>query len=213
MLSASANAAASMVWKELLLMRRFGPRYPPSNDEEKAFFATTAKDMLKDMAFSAVNEPLRAMGIVPEDWQLGSFFTAAGKKIIPSGGKSGATPRGLMQFLIAMERGLVVDEWSSLELKRLMYMTTQRIRYASSPALTKAAVYYKSGSLYRCKPEPGFRCEKYKGNVENGMNSVIIVEHPDGRIYMVTLMSDILRKNSAVEHQTIGTQIDQVLSR
>jgi hypothetical protein len=77
--------------------------------------------------------------------------------------------------------------------------------------LTEAAVYFKSGSLYKHKPEPGFVPKKYTGNVENYMNSVAIVEQPDGRIYLVALMSNVLRKNSAVDHQTLATQIDKIL--
>ena len=107
--------------------------------------------------------------------------------------------------------GKIVDEWSSLEIKRLMYMTARRIRYASSPALSNAAVYFKSGSLYKCKLEPDFVCKKYMGNVDNYMNSVAIVEHPDGSKYLVALMSNVLRKNSAVEHQTLATYFDRIL--
>ena len=107
---------------------------------------------------------------------------------------------------------MVVDAWSSLEIKRLMYMTARRIRYASSPRLNNAAVYFKSGSQYSCKQEEGFTCGKYMGNVENYMNSVAIVEHDDGRAYMVVLMSNVLRKNSAVEHQSLATFIDKILS-
>ncbi len=211
MLSASANSAAAVVWKELLLMRRFGRDYPPSREAEKAFFEKAPKTELRDMAMSTVNDPLRAAGIGPDQWQLGSFFTSTGKRRVPPGGKSYATPLGLMRFLLALESGQVVDAWSSLEIKRLMYMTARRIRYASSPALAGAAVYFKSGSLYRCRPEPGFVCAKYKGNVENVMNSVVIVEQSDGRIYLVSLMSDVLYKNSAVEHQSLGTFIDRAL--
>ena len=213
MLSASANSAGSTVWKELILMRAFGDRYPPSEQEEKSFFEKTPKTELRDMAMSVVNDPLRDMGIVQQEWQLGSFFTSTGKKIVPSGGSSYGNPIALLKFLVVLEQGRVVDNWSSLEIKRLMYMTAKRIRYASSPALNNAAVYYKSGSLYRCKPEPDFKCGKYKGNVENVMNSVAVVEHPDGRVYLVALMSDVLRKNSAVEHQTLGTFIDRVLRK
>ncbi|MGW8323273.1 MAG: hypothetical protein ACWGSD_17120 [Thermodesulfobacteriota bacterium] len=107
----------------------------------------------------------------------------------------------------------MVDAWSSLEIKRLMYMTAWRIRYAASPALVNAAVYFKSGSQYKCKPEPDFNCGKYMGNVENYMNSVAIVEHPDGRTYLVALMSNVLRKNSAVEHQSLATYIDRILAK
>ena len=68
-----------------------------------------------------------------------------------------------MQYLLKMEQGILVDEWSSRALKRLIYMTERRIRYASSPALRDAALYFKSGSLYSCQPEEGFKCGKYKG--------------------------------------------------
>jgi len=211
MLSASANAAASIVWKEVILMRAFGIEYPPTREMEQRFFEKTAPAVLRDLAVSTVNDPLRAIGIQPKDWFLGSFFTATGQKIVPGGGESVGTPMGLLQFLIAMERGNIVDEWSSLEIKRLMYMTAKRIRFASSPALNNAAVYFKSGSLYRCKPEPGFTCGKYLGNLDNYMNSVAVIEQPDGRIYLVALMSNVLRKNSAVDHQSLATFIDRIL--
>lgn len=210
MLSASANSAASVVWKEVMMMRTFGGAYPPAAEEEAAFFAKTPKKELRELAMAVVNEPLRRLGIAEADWQLGTFFTQAGKALIP-GEKSYANTRALLAYLVALERGAVVDGWSSLEIKRMMYMTAKRIRYASAPALNKAAVYYKSGSLYRCKPEPGFVCGKYKGNVENTMNSVAIVEHPDGRVYLVALMSNVLRVNSAVEHQNLATSIDQIM--
>jgi len=212
MLSAISNAAASTVWKECILMRAFADNYPPTLQEEKTYFEETPRRELQNIALSVVNDPLRKMGIAEPDWKLGSFFTWTGKKIIPSGGSHG-TPRGLLTFLIRLEQGKVVDEWSSLELKRLLYMTERRIRYASSPHLTKSAVYFKSGSLYKCKQEPGFKCGKYKGNVANYMNSVAIVEKPDGRVYLVALMSNVLKINSAVEHQTLATYIDKILNR
>lgn len=210
MMSASANAAASVVWKEIMLMRAFGQRYPPSAAAEEAFFRQTARDHLRQIALSTVNDPLRHSGIREQEWQLGSFFTNAGKQIVP-GASSYGSPLGLLRFLLRLEQGKLVDAWSSLELKRLMYMTARRIRFASSPALNQSAVYFKSGSLYRCKPEPDFKCRKYMGNVENAMNSVAIVEHPDGQVYLVALMSNVLRKNSAVDHQTLATHINRIL--
>lgn len=212
MLSASANSAASVVWKELILMRAFGSRYPVSYEEEQEYFKKTPKNELSEIALSIVNDPLRKIGIDKKDWQLGAFFTSTGKSIIPSGGSYG-NPKALLQYLVALERGKIVDQWSSLEIKRLMYMTAKRIRYASAPALQNAAVYFKSGSQYRCKQEEGFICGKYMGNVENYMNSVAIVEQPDGRIYLVALMSNILKQNSAIEHQTLATYIDRILAK
>lgn len=168
---------------------------------------------MTEIAMSVVNDPLRAMGISEEEWHLGSFFTNIGKYLVPGSGGSLGTPIGLIKYLIALERGKIVDAWSSLEIKRLIYMTAKRIRYASSPALTNAAVYFKSGSQYKCKQEEGFKCSKYMGNVENYMNSVAIVEHPEGRTYLVALMFNVLRKNSAVEHQTIATYVDRILTK
>jgi hypothetical protein len=95
-------------------------------------------------------------------------------------------------------------------------MTEWRIRYASSPALRNSAVYFKSGSLYQCKQEPDFKCGKYLGNVRNYMNSVAIVETDnDGwqLDYMVTLISNVLRKNSAVAHQTLATRIHRLIEQ
>jgi hypothetical protein len=45
------------------------------------------------------------------------------------------------------------------------------------------------------------------------MNSIAIVEKPDGLTYMVALMSNVLKINSAVEHQTLATYIDRILMR
>jgi hypothetical protein len=48
------------------------------------------------------------------------------------------------------------------------------------------------------------------------MNSVAIVEYPPGEnrlFYMSTLISNVLRKNSAVEHQTMGTRIHRLIQK
>jgi hypothetical protein len=121
-----------------------------------------------------------------------------------------------MEYLLLMEQGKLIDEYSSRQLKRLLYMTERRIRYASAPALKDSAVYFKSGSLYSCQPEEGFKCGKYKGNKMNYMNSIAIVESPAGDYklnYIVTLVSNVLRKNSAVAHQTLATRIQRLLER
>ena len=46
------------------------------------------------------------------------------------------------------------------------------------------------------------------------MNSVAIVESPAGQprlYYLVALMSNVLRKNSAVDHQTLATEIHKLI--
>jgi len=214
MLSVSNNGAASIVWREALLMAAFGSAYPELTDEQAlAYFKETPKKELTDLSNDVVNLPLRALGITTDEWRLGSFFTRGANTYVGDKGGSIGTPLGLMKFLVMLEQGNVVDEASSLEMKRLMYMTDRRIRYAQSPALKEAAVYFKSGSLYKCDRSKGEPCGKYQGNVQNFMNSVIIVEHPDNCKYMVVLMSNVLRKNSASDHMYLASAIDKIIRK
>lgn len=215
MLSASSNAAASMVMREILLLAGAGRAYPLDKARIDAFFHTRSRAELAALLGRALQGGIARNGLDPQALRQGGFFTQTGKARVPGGG-SWATPRELMRWLLALEEGRIVDAWSSREIKRLLYMTQRRIRYASSPALDAAAVYFKSGSLFRCQPEPGFVCRKYQGNVENLLNSVAIVEHPaDQRRlhYLVVINSNVLRVNSAVAHQTLGTRLQRLLEK
>jgi hypothetical protein len=208
MLSVSSNAAGSMVWKEALLIRHFGPRYP-ARAEEAAFLKESPKTGLSELALATIEAPLQAAGLDTDKIRIGTFFTGNASSAIPGTG-SYACPSELMRWLIKLEQGKLVDAWSSLELKKLLYFSRPRYRYASSPALNKAAVYFKSGSLFKCKPEPGFTCRAYAGNELNLMHSVAIVESGE-KTYLVTMMSNVLRLNSAVEHQKVATEIEKLL--
>lgn len=213
MMSPSSNSAAGMVQKHLMLLTHFGKEYPVSEQRANRFFAeTTARD--KAAIFEkAIQAPITRNGLDLNRLRQGSFFTREGKRRV-SGTSSRATSRGLMEFIVKMEQGKLVDVFSSRELKRLLYITERRIRYASAGALRNSAVYFKSGSLYGCEPEPGFECKKYHGNKRNYMNSVAIVESPAGQnrlYYMTTLLSNVLRKNSAVDHRDLAGAIHRML--
>ncbi len=214
MVSPSSNAAGSVVWKEALLMNVFGRDYPPSQEQEEEYFRITPKSELTDRSIRIIEEPLLEIGVDTAGLRQRTHFTNTGSRIIP-GKSSHATPRELVRWLLRLEQGRVVDRWSSLEMKKLLYFTRRRYRYASSPALADAAVYFKSGSLYRCKKEEGYECGQYKGNVENLMHSVAIVESPatgeQQRVYMLSMMSNVLKLNSAAEHQEIATRIERFL--
>lgn len=213
MMSPSSNAAAGMLMKHLMLLAHFGKRYPVSEHEAGEFFAQTPKRELGQILARAIQDPISRNGLDIEQLRQGSFLTAEGKKRVP-GTSSYATSRELMRFVLLMEQGKLVDPFSSREIKRLLYVTERRIRYASSPALKNSAVYFKSGSLYKCAPEPGFKCRKYHGNVRNYMNSLAVVEDPPGDpglFYAVTVLSNVLRKNSAVDHQTLATRIHRLM--
>ncbi|WP_047415815.1 serine hydrolase [Cellulophaga sp. Hel_I_12] len=214
MLSVSNNGAASIVWREALLMAAFGQEYPELTDEKALeYFKTTPKKELTDLANDVVNLPLRELGISHDEWRLGSFFTRGANTYVGDKGGSIGTPVGMMKFLVQLEQGQVVDAQSSLEMKRLMYMTDRRIRYAQSPSLKDAAVYFKSGSLYKCDRSNGQVCGKYMGNIQNFMNSVIIVEQPDNCTYMVVLMTNVLGKNSASDHMYLASAIDKIVRK
>nr|WP_042269091.1 hypothetical protein [Nonlabens ulvanivorans] len=212
MLSVSNNGAASIVWREALLMHVFGDAYFGLTQEEAdAYFNNADKSELTDIAINLVNQPLRNIGITHDEWRLGSFFTNGPDQYVGSKGGSIGTPKGLMKFMVQLEQGCVIDEVSSLEIKKLLYMTDRRIRYAYSPQLDNAAVYFKSGSLYSCDQSKSTPCGKYMGNRYNYMNSIITVEHEDGTNYMVCLMSNILSKNSAGDHMYLASAIDKTI--
>lgn len=215
MLSPSSNAAASMVLKQLISLEYFGEGYPASKEEEKALFRSSPSE-LGAILRQALDDGVRASGLDPQLLRQGGFFTSGGKQRVPGGGST-ATPRELLKFLFNLEKGLVIDPFSSREIKRLIYMTERRIRYASSPALNDAAVYFKSGSLYRCRPEPRFTCGKYRGNDTNLLNSVAIVESPagdnKGLFYMAVVTSNVLKHNAAVDHQTLATRLHRLIQQ
>jgi hypothetical protein len=210
MLSVSNNGAASVVWREAILMRVFGPEYPDlTREEAEAYFKNTPRGELRDLSKSVIREPLAQLGISSEEFRIGTMFTRGASGIVPPQGGSTGTPRALMKWLTALESGNISDVPSSLEIKRLMYMTDRRIRYSHAPVLDSAAVYFKSGSLYGCKP--GTSCAKYRGNRMNFMNSVCIVEQPDGTRYLVALMTNVLGRNSGYDHQLLATRIDRLV--
>lgn len=213
MLSASSNAAASMVIRELMLLVHFGKAYPVGDARARQFFGNTSRKELSTLLGRSLQDPVTRNGLDLEQLRQGSFFTWKGKQLVP-GTTSYATPRELLRWLIKLEQGKLVDAFSSREIKRLLYMTQRRIRYASSPALADAAVYFKSGSLYKCRTEPDFKCGKYQGNILNMLNSAAIIEAPAAErrlYYMVVVMSNVLRKNSAVVHQTLATRLHRML--
>jgi hypothetical protein len=209
MFSQSSNAAGAVMWKEAMLLKRFGKKYPLPEAEAKAFLRDTPKTELRDLALATLEEPLKRAGIDTNNLRLGTMFTSRAGAVVP-GTSSYATPVELLRLLLKIEQGKIVDEWSSLELKRLMYFARSRYRYASAPSLSDAGVFFKSGSLFQCAPEAGFTCGQYRGNKTNIMNSVAIVESA-GKVYLVALMSNVLKINSASEHQAIAGQVEKLI--
>ncbi len=213
MLSASSNSAAGVVQKELLALLHFGPRYPVPAEEEAAFFAGTKRQALGEILLDAMNDAALRNGLDPELIRQGSFFTHEGNRRVADT-SSYATPGQLMSYLFRLEAGTLVDSFSSREIKRLLYMTQRRIRYASHPALNEAAVYFKSGSFFQCVNGPR-GCRKYKGDKTNRLASVAIVESAPGapvQHYLVAVMSNVLSVNSAVAHQTLAMRIHRLIA-
>jgi hypothetical protein len=215
MFSKSSNAAASVIMREMLLVHILDKEYECTNmDDLDELIEKSDRRVLGDLAEDLTNCAMENIGILPDEWRLGGLFTDGAEKYVARKGGSIGTTKGLIKFLLSMEKGLVINPKISLELKRLMYLTDRRIRYAASPSIEKDAVYFKSGSLYSFKPEPGFVKKQYAGNRFNYMNSVAIVEKQDSsaRKYLVALMSNVLRKNSVGEHVAIAKRIDDLIN-
>ncbi len=211
MLSVSNNGAASVVWREALLMRAFGQDYLTLSEEKiAAYFKDTPKKELASMANAVVHEPLRSIGITEEEWRLGKMFTSGASAIVPPLGGSIGTPEAFIKWMVALEKGAITDYQTSLEMKRLLYMTDRRIRYGAAADLKNSGLYFKSGSLYKCDKAKNPACASYEGNVYNYMNSVAIVERPDSTVYLVALMSNVLNRNSSWDHLQLASKVDQL---
>jgi hypothetical protein len=213
MLSVSSSAAAAMVQEQLLLLRRFGSDYPVPADKAAAYLADTPKQELAKALAAAMTEPLERNGLDPRGLHQGDIFSRIGKKRIP-GTRSHVTARGVAEFMLRMEQGRLVDPWSSREIKRLLYLTEFRVRYASAQVLNSAAVYFKSGSLYSCRAPLG-ECGPNRGNRYNFMSSMALIEFPsrNPRLqYAVVVLSNVLRKDAARDHRDLARAIHAMIA-
>ncbi len=211
MISASSNAAASELMGHLVLLKHFGRAYDGSPEQASAFWSRGRG--ASGLLGNALMRSVRQSALDPGQLYQGSLFTRGGRAKIPTAGST-STPRGLLQYLVKMERGKLVDPWSSLQIKRLLYLTDVRIRYASESTLDHSAVYFKSGSLYGCRAEPGFDCRKYHGNTRNMMNSIAVVEsEQDGKSlhYIAVVLSNVLRKDSTNVHRELARKIHHLI--
>ncbi len=212
MLSASSNAAASMVLKQAMLLHRFGADYPVGAKAAGKAFDLPETERQAWLRATLV-KPVERNGLDASALQQGRFFTRGGRKLAPGFG-SHATARELCRFMLRMEQGRLVDEFSSRELKRLLYLTEGRMRYAASPALYNAALYYKSGSLYSCLDEPGFDCRQYHGDRLNLLASVAEIEAPaqdPQAFYIAAVISNVLCRDSSELHKELATAIHRIV--
>ncbi|MBF0308484.1 MAG: serine hydrolase [Magnetococcales bacterium] len=198
--TASSNAAANVVWKEALLMRRFGEAYPPDEASEAAFFRQSG---LWEEVRRGLSEAMAAAELSSEAFRVGNFWTRRARERVPGGGGSTATARELARFLLRLEQGRLVDEWSSLEMKRLLYFTGRRHRFAAGESLAGSALYYKGGSL------PGPR--------ETVMNAVSLVESParsgsGQRRYLVTLLCRLPTGEAESTLQRLGDALGREMA-
>jgi hypothetical protein len=239
-LSPSSNAAATMVWREAVLMNLLKENYPPLK-RDKSLWSRWAREEFTEAAFQALDTPLVQAQLNVEDYYLRMFFTRGASRYIKSSA-SRASPLGLLRFLLRMEQGRLIDVFSSLELKRLLYLTRRRTRYVFDSSLNDSAVYFKSGSLYSCRGRSEAPCRKYEGTTINVLNGMTIVETFPARqnqaglhtntetgtatlistapekqasaprlVYLVALMSNELKKNAASDHARLAAQIHKLI--
>jgi len=214
MFSKSSNAAASVIMREALVSHILDVHYHcADHDTMEETIQHHGRVALGQLSEDLTNCALQSINISQDEFRLGGFFTSGAEQHVMRSGGSIGTTKGLLKFLYALETGTVISPEISLEIKRLMYLTDRRIRYAASHVLDQDAVYYKSGSLYSFKPEPGFVKKKYAGNRYNYMNSVAIIEKQDSAQtkYLVALMSNVLRKNSVGEHYALAGHVDRMI--
>lgn len=214
MMSASSNGAASMVGQQLILLREFGADYDPSSFEQQEFIKRVGARRLGQLFRAAMNDAIAAIGHEPKHLYQGSLFTRAAKNRV-SGVTSRANTKALLDIMLKMEYGELIDYFSSDLLKKLMYLTQRRIRYASNSILNASAVYFKSGSLYSCFDKT-VKCPKYQGDRINRLASVASIESPanlPSLRYIVVVVSDVLRVNSAGSHHALAKKVHRLVRK
>lgn len=211
MLSASSNAAASTVMKEIALIKELGASYIDSSPTQKEkIFKGIRPQRVASLIQSAITSGLEFSGLDSTKLRQGSFFTKTANSKIPKS-HSSSTAYDLLELLIQLERGRLVDTFSSLELKKLLYLTQSRTRYAAHPLLDESAVFFKSGSFYKCNTKA---CPKNSGNIYNLMNSCVIVESGSGLpgTYYLLVLSTNQPGHDAVElHRDLAGKIHRLL--
>jgi hypothetical protein len=110
------------VQKHLLLQKHFGERYPVPDAEATAYLASTPKTELGKEFADAIQTPITRSGLDLEHLRQGSFFTAEGKRRVP-GTSSIDTPHELLRYMVLLEQGKLVDPFSNLKIKKLLYLT------------------------------------------------------------------------------------------
>ena len=236
-LSASNNSAASMLWREATLMKLLGADYPPAKVNAD-LWKQLGRDALTSASFDVVNKPLLDAGLDPEVFKLRLYFTTGAGKYIRSQPCS-ATALSLVQWLLRVEQGRMVDEWSSLELKKMLYLTRRRVRYLHTHKLDNFAAFFKSGSLFKFKPETTLRVQ-YEGDAQNVLNSLIEIDttppppealaavtgptatlaaktpsvNAAGKpyVYLVAVMSNELKRNAAEDHARLAEAIHALVT-
>ncbi|MEO1482196.1 MAG: hypothetical protein AAFU77_08810 [Myxococcota bacterium] len=233
-LSPSSNASASMVWREATLMHLMGEEYPPA-EYGRELYGRWDRETWTRASFDVIAEPIVRAGLDPEMFHLKMYFTKNANRYIRSAA-SRATPIGVVAWMVKVEQGKMVDRWSSQELKKMLYLTRRRVRYLYTKKLDPHAAFFKSGSLYQCKPEPGYTCIAYQGNVVNVLNSLVEIEtavpaapepSPEPftpevdseareeyrpHVYIVAVMSNELKRNAATDHARLAEQIHTAIT-
>ncbi|HSJ98700.1 MAG TPA: hypothetical protein VLC53_16610, partial [Myxococcota bacterium] len=106
MISASSNAAASELMAHLVLLKHHGRAYDGSPEQAAAFWSRGGGGA--GLLGNALMRSVRASGLEPGQLYQGSLFTRTGRARIPTSGST-STPRGLLNYLVRMEQGKLVD--------------------------------------------------------------------------------------------------------
>jgi len=209
----SSNSAAGMVMREAMLLRQFGKAYPVGEDEIRRFFSETRKSELTALFERTFVEPVTRNGLDVNLLRQGSLFTHQGKRIVPARARATARP--------ASSRA------TSSSSSRAASSTRSRAARSSgsstSPSAASATPRRPPSRPRRCSSSPdrctsasrsrAFAASRTRERQELH-DSVAIVEHPAGGrrlYYMVTIVSNVLRRNSASVHMELATRLQKLL--
>ena len=191
MLSQSSNAAGSMVWKQAMLIRKFGKAYPQPKAEQDAFLKNTPRPELGKAGAGGARRAAGGIGNRHLAPAPGDFLHA---QRIERHSRERQLRLSQRTAALAGEAGAGQDRG------RVVEPRDQEAALFRAPALP-LCVRARAGQRRRVfqvglsvRVQAGRRpCKAYAGNVTNLMHSVAIVESGEKR-YLVAMMSNVLRR-------------------
>ena len=159
-------------------MNLMGEEYPPAKND-RALWKRWDRKAMSEASFTVVDKPQVDAGLDPEDFKLRLYFTRGANRYIKSQPSRGDAFRHCSLDAPCGSRGRMVDEFSSLELKKMLYLTKRRVRY----------LFYRQNSMTTPPGSKAVAFTSFPRTSNSGFST------------RVTLLTSSIRSSKSIPHR------------